>query len=551
MAEKLNKLQIRAKVFNIIKSYNSEDDFASPMHIENLQFLNTEDVKPFALEILIRELANADEKDLNTIKYLLSEFATLDLAEEIIWDLLKNPDLPDIKKETYLNLLRALGGKIDINTVMNCMNDFASVVDVQTQELLQVATVNPEAQVDFLDFFLSLKESEQIQLITSLENDFPGDELANIISPCLRIKLSSNVKVEVVKILGNSKSYFAIKPLKNFIKANEDDNLKKLALKALNVLQTSGVAIDDVEKTNLRESEVCKNSSFYKAYLSQIDGCGNQGLIFSRITSNDKIVMFSVVINTTDGIMDCFGLQDITATEFQKVISRFKDNDLVVPISAEIAKGILLKAENINDLSGAVLPYEYICWSIYSCDISPVEIDYDILKLEEIKEFDNEMYNLIYDTGVFDVWFFEYDDNLLVQKLIDFLITLKNDDIDEIVEQIENNIEDIYYKVFNLNKLEDYSSMLLEAAHIFYLNKDFQRANILVNLSVAIKNGETRFLKDVLRRSILQHLANIVSQEYDNSTRFAFQKQDVLITQEEALNLLQKLEDKWIRMSYA
>ena len=350
--------------------------------------------------------------------------------------------------------------------------------------------------------------------------------------------------------MGNSKSYFAIKPLKNFIKANEDDNLKKLALKALNVLQASGVAIDDVEKINLREAEICKNSSFYKAYLSQIDGCGNQGLIFSRITSNDKIVMFSVVINITDGIMDCFGLQDITATEFKKVISRFKDNDLVVPVSAEIAKGILLKAENINNLSGAVLPYEYICWSIYSCDIKPVELDYDILKLEEISEFDNEMYNLLYDTGVFDVWFFEYDDNLLVQKLIDFLMTLKNNEIDYIVEQIENNIEDIYYKVFNLNKLEEYSLMMLEAAHIFYLNKDFQRANILANLSAAIKNGETRFLKDVLRRSILQHLATIVSQEDDNSARFAFQKREVLITQEEALNLLQKLEDKWLRMSY-
>ena len=90
----------------------------------------------------------------------------------------------------------------------------------------------------------------------------------------------------------------------------------------------------------------------------------------------------------------------------------------------------------------------------------------------------------------------------------------------------------------------------MELAHIFYLNKDFQRANILANLSAAIKNGETRFLKDVLRRSILQHLATIVSQEDDNSARFAFQKREVLITQEEALNLLQKLEDKWLRMSY-
>ena len=37
MAEKLNKLQIRAKVFEIIKSYKSEDDFSEEFSKENIR----------------------------------------------------------------------------------------------------------------------------------------------------------------------------------------------------------------------------------------------------------------------------------------------------------------------------------------------------------------------------------------------------------------------------------------------------------------------------------------------------------------------------------
>ena len=118
--------------------------------------------------------------------------------------------------------------------------------------------------------------------------------------------------------------------------------------------------------------------------------------------------------------------------------------------------------------------------------------------------------------------------------------------------QNPDKIEDIYYKVFNLRKMDEYALMLMEAGQIFYLNKDFGRANICINMAEAIKNGEMRFLKDVLRRSVLQHLANVAAEEenvVDN--RFAF-KNDFLdpnISKEEAFNLLQKLETKWQRLA--
>ena len=70
----------------------------------------------------------------------------------------------------------------------------------------------------------SLKTSEQLQLISSLKDDFKGDELANILSPCLRINLDINLKSEIINILANSASYLAVKPLKKYVSCIKEYN---------------------------------------------------------------------------------------------------------------------------------------------------------------------------------------------------------------------------------------------------------------------------------------------------------------------------------------
>lgn len=550
MTEKINKLQIRAKVLEIIKSYNTDDDFNSDLHAQNLAILTSFNEKTFILDILLKELITQEEIFLEAIKYLLIDFAQLTEIEESIWSLLQNTQIPDKKKEVYLQLLRGLGGKVDVSVLMNCMQDFASVVDEQTQGLLELATVNPEAQIDFLDFLFSLKQQEQIQLINSLQNDFKGDELANVLAPCLRVNISNEVKQCILNVLAQSNSYLAVTPLKKFLLTNTNDDLKKTALKALNQLRNQGIDIENIEILKLRENEICKESTFYKAFIGQVDGSGNQGLIFSRITEKKQIIMYSVVINVTDGLIDCFGLYQISLNDFEKVITRFKADDIVISIPASIAKYKLLQAENINIQKGTSLPYEYICWDVYSCDIDPIAINYNDLKTNEIKDYTPEIYSELYDTESFDSWFFEYDDNIEVQNLINFIVQNIKNDREDLLGEIENKIEEIYYKVFSLNKLEEYSNMLKEIAYIFDKNKNISKANIAMNLSSDIINGETKFLKDVIRRSILQYLASIIAEdeatEENEKNIFSSQtsnKQEISV--DDAYMLFVFLEKEW------
>ena len=545
MADKLNKLQIRALVLDTINSYSSEDDFSSDFHQENLKTLKKINNDEAIVEILLRELANQKDLALVAVKFLIADFATLEMVESKIWDLITNKNISDAQKGIYLQILRLLGGKIDVPLLMESLEDFNSIVDEQTQELLQIATVNPEAQIDFLDFLFSIKASEQIQLIESLENDFKGDELASVLAPCLKIDTDYKVKETVISILANSSSCFAIKPLKDLIKYNSDEGLKKAAIKALTQLASGGIDVDSDECIYIKENTVCSNSKFYKAYISQVDGCGNQGLIFSRIFESGNIIMFSTVINSFSGIIDCFGMSNLSVHDFQKVVSRFKANDLVVPVSAEVAKSLLQKAEDIHNQSGLPMPYEFACWNVYTSDIKENPLNYDDLLVEKITDFNDKIYFDLYDTESFDSWFLEYDDNIDIKNFLDFVVSIADNPTEENLDKIDNEIETVFLKIFTDEKINEYSQMLKNAAFIFYWNNNFYLSNIVINLANNLSIDNSRFLKDILKRSVLQYLANIVAQDDDKVVNSFKTESKKVISDETAFYLLNKLESRW------
>ena len=554
MSQSFNKFDIRTLILNTINSINdetSDDEFESfnKLIVSAVNSFSN-DAKKFVCELLLKELAIREGMQLDAIKFLLAEIATLENIEDAAWKMLYNPDLSDMQKERYLQLLRALGGKIDVNELMNCIDDIDAVVDEQAQNLLEIATVNPEAQIDFLDFLMSLPSTEQLILIKSLAEDFKGDEMANMLTPCLRIDLDKTVKQEILSIMGQIPSYLTVKPLKNYICSSGDEDLKRAALLTLNQIKASGIDIDDAKILNLRENEICRDTRFHKAFLSQVDGCGNQGLIFSRITDNGNIIMFSTVINCQDGIMDCFGLYHITENDFKKVITRFKANDTVVPVTAEVAKYLLNNAEKLSASSHSALPYEYTCWNVYTCDIEENPIDYNSLFIDDVEITEKTLYKL-YDTGNYDSWFFEYDDNVEVRNFINHAVEIGLN-AQNPMELLEDKIDDIFFKVYSKEKIRMYSNMLKMSAFIFYLNNNFEISNIAMNVSKSIEEGNTLFLKDILRRSVLQNLANIIAKDGEEQEYNLFvSHDDVLnISAEEAFNILKKYESNWDGVVY-
>ena len=114
------------------------------------------------------------------------------------------------------------------------------------------------------------------------------------------------------------------------------DSIAKANLqKSLSLLKLSGVKEDF---TGEYYKKLLANTPVYKCFVNFPDGHGNIGIIFSRKNEAAFIQMFAIVINDIDGIIDCFGFNEISEQEFDRIVNKFYQNDIVVPVDAEFCK---------------------------------------------------------------------------------------------------------------------------------------------------------------------------------------------------------------------
>ena len=64
--------------------------------------------------------------------------------------------------------------------------------------------------IRFFDFLFSLPEQEQLYLINSLESDYSGENIVNILVPALETNPSDTLKEALIKALGESKNEGAV-----------------------------------------------------------------------------------------------------------------------------------------------------------------------------------------------------------------------------------------------------------------------------------------------------------------------------------------------------
>ncbi len=540
MSDSLNKLQIKRIILDVIDKYEDISDFRLPMHKQNIKILNSINAHSSVVDILLKEFYKAEDFKSEVISFIISSFASLEDVEEKLWTYLQDKNLSDEKKQKILSLLRTMGGKIDTTALYDYLDDFDNVVNKETQDLLETATINMEAQIDFIDFISTLPEDEQIMLLNCLKEDYDSDQIVAVFAPCLKYTQSPKIKELIIDILGKSKSYMSVEALKFVAQNSNDEKIRRLAIKALNQLKKDGIDIEDDEKVYLREKEICKATKFYKAYISEIDGSGEQGAMFARINENGFIEVFSVVLSITEGIVDCFGFSTITKKEFQKVLNRFRSESIVVPICAENLKYKLIEAQKINIEKNFPIPYEYICWSAYLYDIEETPIDYEKLFNTNSVDLVDKDYEYLYENEIFDTWFFEYEDDKTVDTFIKEVINSFEKTPEKINDIIESLIDKNFETIFTDEMKENYSKMLVEQAFIFNSNKQPKEADLCFALSKAILNNNDRFLKDVLRRTIIQYVSNLTFEEEDKKVdiQFKSKKEKPYLSKEKAIKFL-------------
>lgn len=526
--KQLNPFELKSALTNLLNKINSVQDV--PNCFADFEMLDAQEDKTLLSKLLFKELVTAKVEKIPVICFLLEHYTPKDELINKLWETLKTPELSSEIKITIINLLRELDADWSYETCEEYLGDeSADILDENTKNLLNTAIINPEVQIDFLDFMASIKVQDKITLLNSFGEDFSEDALANILIPVFVSNPNSAEGKEALKILGTTKSQLALHILEEMSKCAKGE-LSQEVRRALSTLKISGIREDNTKEFY---KKILADSKPHKFYITYPDGHGDMALIFTRKTTDSKIRFVSIVINIETGVKDCFGFFEISQFECDKILERFLRDEKTVDIAPEAFKTILHNAEMLTisrNNNNWKLPYEYVCWKNLLLDIENDTDDIKQILKEQIlpKKPDSSTISKLEDIKVSSHWFLDanYSD-----EFEDLIRDLKStDNIDQLVENFNG-------KVFYYEEKICWIDKLLMCAYIKYsIGKD-DEASLLYGLSQ--DDGQLReMFTHILKRSVYEYLMTIKYNKDLNAENFS---------PEEIEKKLKYIEEKWVQ----
>ena len=482
----MNKIQIKAEILATLTALSSAVKPDSTL-ITDLKSITD---KKTVLDILVKELVNANEQKSLLICWLLTELIDKETLNNELWNIIKASEYNDHIKMIAFNMLKDLGNQIDYEVISGYFEQFNELINKETKELLDTAIMNPEAQIDFMDFLSAINDNDKIVLIKSLEEDYSHDALANILIPVFLYYIDSEVGNIALEILGRSKSQLAYHALDN-AKTYADETMQIRINKALSELKMAGIRVD---KTDEFYKSILKESKPYKTFISFPDGHGNLAIIFSRIRENKSLQFLAIVINPRYGILDAFGFNSMNERDFIKIVDKFYNYNEKYEIKPEIAKYLLTQAEENSHINKEPIPYEYVCWQSILLDIAEEKPEINIEK----KELNQKDIDKLCLNNYVQNWFF---DEITSEEFNTFINKLSKEyksnnfeiDLDKFIADNFDNIytaKELTYKIVTFNI----------AAYLRFLKGDKELAQILYSLG-----SNYNFLTNIIRKSIYEY----------------------------------------------
>jgi len=486
----MNKIQIKAEILATLTALATASKPDSAL-ITDLR--NIEDKKAI-LDVLVRELITAPEQKAMLICWLLTELIDKNTLSDELWNVIKAPEYNDHVKMIAFNMLKDLGNKVDYDVISGYFEQFNELINEETKQLLESAIMNPESQIDFMDFLNALSDNDKIILIKSLEEDYDCDSLANILIPVFLYYMDNEVGFTALEILGRTNSQLAYHALEN-AKSYAPHALHSRINKALSELKMSGIRVDNTEEFY---KNILKESKPYKTYVSFPDGHGNMAVIFSRKRENNSLQFLAIVVNPRYGILDSFGFHSMTEQDFYRIIDKFYNYQERYEVKPEIIKYILNQAEENSHANGESIPYEYICWQSIMLDINAEKPEIDIEK----KELNQKEIDKLCMSDYVQNWFFDEITSetfgMFIEKLSDeYRKNNFNVDADKF---IADHFDEIYTASELAYKLVTFNL----AAYLRYTKGDMELAQIFYSLGT-----NYQFLTNIIRKSIYEYYVGL------------------------------------------
>ena len=523
----LNPFEVKIAINELLSKINSVNDIQNCL--ADFDMLEAQENKEVISKILFKELVNAKPEKIPVICFMLEHYVPKEEFITKLWATLKNQNLQSEVKITILNLLRELDSDWSYQTCEDYLEDDAKMLlDENTKHLLNTAVINPEVQIDFLDFMATIRVQDKITLLNSLNDDFDSDSLANILIPVFVSDPDSPEGLEALKLLAGTKSQLALHVLEE-IKNYVTGELLQAVKKSLSTIKISGMRTDNTKEFY---KKVLSDSKPYKFYVTYPDGHGDVAMIFTRITAEDKIRFVSVVANIDKGLRDCFGFFEISKFECSKILERFLKDEKTVNISPETFKTILHNAEMTtikNNHNIWKFPYEYVCWRNLLIDV-----DFDDRSIEEIlaenlkkQTVGKDIVSMLEELKISSHWFLDANYS---NEFVDVLKKLKTStNLDELVEEHVT-------LVFDDEEDKSWTKKILMSAYLKHaIGKDDEA--VLVYGLANSPEAKSELYKEILKRSIYEYLMVV---KYDKNIELYG------LTHEEINDKIKYIEEKWV-----
>lgn len=543
--EQLNKIQLKAEILTVISKLQTLSDTSKVDSI--IEVLAAQENKKQILDLLMREFVKTKEDKAFILSFLMLRLSEKEQLENALWTSLKSPTVSDYNKALILNLLKDMGNRVDYNELEEYFESPEEIIDTETKELLKTAIMNPEAQIDFLDFLEALPYEDKLTLVESLGDDYSEDALANILIPVFLHDPTARIAKAALEVLGKSKSQLALHALQEAMEYVEEDLIPPIK-RNISTLKLAGV-----RESNAIEfyKEVLSESRPYECYTSYPDGHGNQALIFSRDREDETIQFLAVVINDKWGIVDCFGFNQITKEEFEKIVERFYGNDDSVYINQTVLKSLLQNAENIIHRNGEIVSYEYICWRSITSDIPIEPVPMEFIMEDKFKKeaLSNNDFDKICLSDVAQKWFLDTD---FSDEFAEFVQILnKNYKNGEYTQDLDKHIEENLDTIIPKKDVKRWSKRILTSAYLKYLANEKAEAQRLYSLYFDEEALRKMFV-NIIRKSIYEYYMNLKFRAIDlENTANIFSRNKTVSRGEFDLDELEKIiteiENKWVQ----
>ncbi len=501
--KELNLFEIKAEINSVLSKLKGIKD---PENYEiHYRKLDAQSDKSLIVKLLFKEISDVQQNG-TILKYLLKRYASPEELTDKLWSIVKSGISSNKVKIFALDLLRDTDSQWNYDESCDYLENPDEFVDEDTKKLLENAILNPEVQIDFLDFINSLPDNDKIILLDSLGQDYSKDELANVLIPVFLSQPDSQTGKKALEILGNSKSALAYHALNTSMEI-VPEHLKQAVKKNISTLKLAGIRNDNSVEFY---REILKNSKPYKFCLTYPDGQGNTPIIMSRINNNGKVQFVAVVINDYYGIRDCFGFNEIAPFECNTIIEKFYQNEKQVDLSPEVIKFLLLQGELISHKNNnSKMSYEYICWKNILADIEPSDNDIEkTLKDNFVPR--NISKDILTEINHYDFMCHWFLDENYSDEYEEFLEEIKKSSPENYDSVIDNHLLKIFYeKEYNI-----WAKRLLTTAYIKLKEELTSQAQNLYSLY----NDEemfAEFLRNILRTSIYQYFYKMRNENND------------------------------------